>query len=87
MATVSPAPRTDFVAGTFTGGTITVVNPGLGCTNQAFAVFGNVGNVRTSTTGGGSGAFVVRLTHLRVRLLGNCVTYAATVTGSASFAY
>src|SRR5688572_25436023 len=87
MATLSPTPSTDFVVGAFTGGTIKVVNPGLGCTNQTFDVSGSVGDVRTSTSSGGSGAFAVRLTHHRFRVLGRCVTYAATVTGSASFAY
>jgi hypothetical protein len=87
LVTVSPAPTTDVVAGVITGGTIAVINPGPGCANQTFAVSGNVGNVRTRTSSGGSGVFTVRLTHRRARLLGTCVTYAATVTGSASFAY
>lgn len=87
MTTLSPTFRPDFVVGTFTGGTITVVNPGLGCTNQTFDVSGDVGSVRTSTTTGGSGSFDVVLTHYRTRIFGSCVTYGATVSGTASFAY
>jgi hypothetical protein len=87
MTTLSPTFTPDFVVGTFTGGTISVVNPGLGCTNQTFDVSGDLGGVTTSTTSGGTGSFDVLLTHYRVRLFGNCVTYAATVTGTASFTY
>jgi hypothetical protein len=87
MATVSSTFTTDFVAGTFTGGTISVVDPGLGCTNQTFDVSGDLGGVTTSTSSAGTGSFDVLLTHYRVRLFGNCVSYAATVTGTASFAY
>jgi hypothetical protein len=77
----------DAVAGAFTGGTINVVNAGPGCTNQTFAISGALGSVATSTSTGGSGLFNVLLTHHRLRLFGNCVTYAATVAGTASFRY
>ena len=87
MGTVSLAPSTDFVTGTFTGGTITPINPGDGCTKETFRVSGTVGNVSTSTTSGGTGRFDVVLTHHRTSFFGNCVTYAATVSGSASFTY
>jgi hypothetical protein len=87
MTTLSPALTPDFVVGAFTGGTISVVNPGLGCTNQTYDVSGDVGGVTTSTTAGGTGSFDVLLTHYRVRLFGRCVSYAATVTGTASFTY
>jgi hypothetical protein len=87
MATLSPSSSPDFVVGTFTGGTVTVTNPGAGCTNQTFAVSGNLGGVTTSTSAGGTGLFAVQLTHYRVRLFGQCVTFAATVAGTASFTY
>jgi hypothetical protein len=88
MTTVSASwTTTDAVAGTFTGGTINVVNPGLGCTNQTFAISGTLGSVATSTSSGGNGLFNVLLTHYRARLFGTCVTYSATVTGTASFTY
>lgn len=87
MSTVSPSLSTDSVQATFTGGTISVVNPGLGCTKQTFAVSGNLGSVATSTSSGGSGLFGVLLTHYRVSLFGQCLTYAASVTGTATFNY
>jgi hypothetical protein len=88
MTTVSASWTTiDAVEGRFTGGTIDVVNPGLGCTNQTFAILGTLGIVATSTSSGGSGQVDVLLTHYRVRLFGNCVTYSATVAGTASFTY
>jgi hypothetical protein len=87
MATTSPTWRPDFVAGTFTGGTIDVINPGPLCTNQTFAVSGDLGNVATTTTSGGSGVFKVILTHYRTVLFGRCLTYSATVAGTATFAY
>jgi hypothetical protein len=87
MATVSLGLTTDSVQATFAGGTIGVVNPGLGCSKQTFAVTGNLGDVATSTSGGGSGLFSVFLTHYRVSLFGQCLTYAASVTGTASFNY
>ena len=87
MGTLSLAPSADFVVGTFTGGTIREVNTGAGCTNQTFRFSGTVGNVSTSTTSGGSGVFAVRLTHRRSSFFGSCVTYVATVRGSASFDY
>ena len=87
MGTLSLAPSADFAVGTFTGGTITEVDPGVGCTKQTFRVSGTAGNVSTSTTSGGSGVFDVLLTHHRSSFFGNCVTYAATVKGSVSFDY
>jgi hypothetical protein len=87
MASLGPTATADFVTGTFTGGTIAVINPGLGCTNQTFDVSGDLGSVATSTSSGGSGSFDVVLTHYRVRLFGRCVSYAATVSGTATFAY
>jgi hypothetical protein len=87
MATLGPTSTADFVTGNFTDGTIAVINPGTGCTNQTFDVSGDLGDVTTSTTTGGSGSFDVVLTHYRVRLFGRCVSYAATVTGATSFAY
>jgi hypothetical protein len=77
----------DSIQATFTGGSISVIDPGLGCTNQKFAVTGNLGNVATTTSSGGSGLFDVQLTHYRVSVLGHCVTYAASVAGTATFSY
>jgi hypothetical protein len=87
MATAAPGPDTDFVVGTFTGGTISVLNPGIACTNQIFAVSGSLGGVSTTTSADGSGTFGVVLTHYRLPLFGRCTTFAATVVGGASFTY
>jgi hypothetical protein len=87
MGTLSLAPAADFVTGTFTGGTITETSPGTGCTKQTFRVSGTLGDVSTSTTSGGTGRFEVVLRHHRASFLGRCVTFAATVSGSAGFAY
>lgn len=87
MGTASLAPSADFVVGAFTGGTITEINPGIGCTKQTFRVSGTVGNVSTSTTSGGTGLFDVVLSHHRMSVFGRCVTYAATVSGSVDFFY
>jgi len=89
MATRSPAGAYDWITGTFVyrGGTITTIDPGANCTNQRYLVTGTLKNVATSTTTGGTGTFAVTLTHYRVSLLGRCVTYSASVVGSATFDY
>jgi hypothetical protein len=43
--------------------------------------------VKTKQTSGGTGVFDVVLTHYRKSLLGHCLTYGATVAGTASFTY
>ena len=89
MATVSSGGHLDYVTGTFVyhGGTITTLNPGVGCTNQQYLVTGTLQNVATRTTSGGSGSFTVVLTHYRYSLLGHCLIYKARVAGKANFIY
>jgi hypothetical protein len=70
------------VAGRFTGGTITNTNPGAGCTNQTYRVVGDF----THFDGNRTGRFSVTLTHYRHRLLGACIAYFATATGTLSVA-
>ena len=70
------------IVGRFTGGTVQVVNPGAGCTNQTFAVNGTLGGVGRWTAGTGSGTFAVTLTHYRRSILGHCTTYGAKVAGT-----
>ena len=72
------------VTGTFTGGTVQVIDKGLDCTNQAFAVNGVLGDVGTGHSGSGTGNFTVVLTHYRRYVFGSCVTYGASVNGSLS---
>jgi hypothetical protein len=70
------------VSGQFSGGTITVKDPGAGCTNQVYAVDGSLRNVSVT----GSGHFVATLTHHRRSVLGRCWLYAATVAGTVTLA-
>jgi hypothetical protein len=88
MATWSPTGHVDSVTGTFVyhSGTITPV-PTQGCTNQQFLVTGDLKDVATTTTSGGSGTFSATLTHYRIPLFGRCVIYNARVTGMVSFMY
>ena len=70
------------VSGQFSGGTITVINPGAHCTNQVYAVDGSLRNVSVT----GTGQFVATLTHHRRSVLGRCWLYAATVGGTVTLA-
>lgn len=56
------------------GGSVSVVRPGSGCTNQVYAV-----DVKLAP-----GAFAGTLTHRRHSVLGHCVIYAATISGRAT---
>jgi hypothetical protein len=89
MTTASSGGHFDFATGDFAyhGGTITVIDPGAGCTNQRFRVTGTLENVETTTTSGGTGRFAATLTHFRHSLLGHCLIYAARVSGTVSFSY
>lgn len=68
------------VSGQFSGGTITVSNPGAHCTNQVYTVNGSLRNVSVT----GTGHFVATLTHHRRSVLGRCWLYAATVSGTVT---
>ena len=75
------------MTGTFTGGTVQVTNVGVNCSNQTFDVTGILGNVGRWYAGNGTGTFSVILTHYRHRLLGSCVTYGASVSGTLSLSF
>ncbi len=64
------------LGGAVTGGSVTVVNRGSRCTNQTY---------RVSVTFNG-GTFDGTLTHHRRTILGNCLIYAATISGRGTFA-
>ena len=64
------------LGGAVTGGSVTVVNRGSHCTNQTYGV----------TVKFNGGTFDGTLTHHRRSILGNCLIYAATITGRGSFA-
>ena len=68
------------VSGQFSGGTITVTNAGDHCTNQVYAVDGDLKNVSVT----GTGHFAATLTHHRRSVLGRCWLYAATVAGTVT---
>jgi hypothetical protein len=89
MVTTGPDDRLDFVRGSYVhhGGRITTLEPGANCTNQRYRVAGAIQHVATSDTVGGTGAFSAVLTHHRRRIFGRCITYSATVAGSATFTY
>jgi hypothetical protein len=75
------------VTGTFTGGTVQVINQGTDCTNQTFAVNGILGSVGLWYSGHGNGIFTATLTHYRTSILGKCLTYGATVQGTLGLSF
>jgi hypothetical protein len=74
------------VTGSFTGGSVQVINRGANCSNQTFAVHGLLGSVGPSG-GDGSGTFNATLTHHRASIFGTCVIYAATVGGTINLTF
>ncbi len=68
------------VSGQFSGGTITTINSSTSCTNQVYAVDGDLKNVSVT----GTGQFSATLTHHRRSVLGRCLLYAATVSGTVT---
>jgi hypothetical protein len=74
------------VTGSFTGGSVQVINKGTNCTNQTFAVHGLLSKVGPDG-GNGTGTFNATLTHHRTSILGTCVIYAATVTGTINLTF
>jgi hypothetical protein len=68
------------VSGQFSGGTITTINSSTTCTNQVYAVDGDLKNVSVT----GTGHFSATLTHHRRSVLGRCWLYAATVSGTVT---
>jgi hypothetical protein len=75
------------IAGTFTGGSLTQTSGSSGaspCTNQTYSV---TGSLTLTAPGSGTGTFNAVLTHYRLRLFGQCIVYAATVKGGATFSF
>ena len=75
------------ITGSFTGGTIQVINRGAGCTKQTFAVTGILAKVGPWYSGNGSGTFSATFTHYRESIFGSCITYAASVNGTISLSF
>lgn len=74
------------VSGDFTAGTVTQLSGFTGCANERYAVNGVLADVGSGSAGSGSGTFAATLTHYRTNVLGYCVTYSASVSGSLSLA-
>jgi hypothetical protein len=70
------------LTGAFTGGSVSQASGFTGCTNQTYNV---IGTLALSTPAGGSGTFAALLTHYRTRIFGSCITYSASVRGTATF--
>jgi len=68
----------DSVAGSFTGGSITLLHQAAGCGKQIFHIVGQL------TTTVGAATFEVALVHYRTSIFGSCVTYSATVGPDAA---
>jgi hypothetical protein len=66
------------LAGRFSGGKITNTNPGRHCSDQTFRVVGTL----VHFGGNRRGRFAITLTHERHTILGACLTYFATATGT-----
>jgi hypothetical protein len=76
------------VSGEFAGGTVTQTDKSTGgCRNQHYAVTGALQNVGVAGTGTGTGSFTATLTHYRVRVGKNCITYFATISGTVSLTF
>jgi hypothetical protein len=75
------------VTGSFTGGTVQVINRGANCTNQTFDVEGILGHVGRWYSGSGHGRFSAILTHYRHLVFGSCVSYAASVNGTLTLTF
>ena len=74
------------LTGTFSGGNVKVINSGRNCTNQTFAVHGLLDHAGPSGAHG-TGTFNATLTHHRTSILGRCVIYAATVSGTIRLSF
>jgi hypothetical protein len=69
------------LAGTFANGSITQTGGFTGCGQQTYSVIGHL----ILAAGAGAADFGAVLTHYRIWLWGQCITYAATVKGSVIF--
>jgi hypothetical protein len=68
-------------------GTVTQISGFTGCSNQRYAVTGQLSNVGVGG-GTGDGSFTATLTHYRANFwFVGCVIYAASVSGSVSLTF
>lgn len=73
------------ISGTFSSGSIALLREAPGCGIQVFEVVGELTDVTTLTTTGGTGTFRVMLTHFRALYFGRCTTLFAKVSGKVDF--
>jgi hypothetical protein len=85
FAAISHGDGLSTLTGTFTGGTVTLVEPGLPCGNQVYDVDGTLDLASGDAVG--TGTFDVQLTHHRISLFGRCITFAATVRGTLATSF
>jgi hypothetical protein len=75
--------QSTLISGTFTGGSVTQTGGFADCSNETYSVNGLLGGVGIAgKSDHGSGTFSAVLTHYRFSLFGDCVTYAASISGS-----
>ena len=74
------------VTGDFTRGTVRQLSGFTGCASQRYAVYGVLGDVGSGSAGRGTGTFAATLTHYRTTIFGQCLTYAASISGSLTLA-
>ena len=60
---------------------ITLLDAGSGCHNQVYRIRDRLTRLGISTRDG-KGSLTARLTHYRLRILGHCITYSASVSGT-----
>jgi hypothetical protein len=76
------------VSGQFKDGLVTQTDKMKGgCRNQHYAVTGALQNVGVGGAGTGTGSFDATLTHYRVRVGRECITYFATIAGTVSLIF
>jgi hypothetical protein len=76
------------VRGTFTGGSVQLVFQATGCGVQRYAVVGSLAGVtRSDSATVGTGTFSATLTHYRASILGSCIVYSASVSGSIALSF
>jgi len=72
------------VTGDFTAGTVRQLSGFTGCVDQRFAVHGVLDKVGSGAARRGTGTLDATLTHYRITIFGQCLTYSASVRGSLS---
>jgi hypothetical protein len=70
------------------GGSVSQTGGTAPCANETFTVIGGLGHVGVSgQSRSGTGSFSATLTHYQHKLLGSCLTYAASIVGAVSLVF